>query len=588
MERNIKTLLILFFCVLGIGYSYAQQQLVRLSGIITKKGDYEVTVVGKSNNKSFRVGKYIIDATTPNFYLVVPLEKDVNYELQVTTMKSGHRRLEVDKTINFPLQLAVGQNLAISIDPSLPKENKKGFIVRKDQKKYRGADLAVKMSGGKLGMDLSLEKVISGQTQVTQTNFRAAKDSLVYFFVPVEQEGFYYLSTVRSKKRLYLKPGDDLNLEIDLACREIKAAKTSPENRAIAQWENLTEPLKRIGAETKPDRDAFTTVYEPFQNKVAAFEKTLNTGNSRFDKLFKTAVQVDNGLLALRMLLKSASEKKAVFWIQPKEFLNVPNYYAQLLGKNKSEANDILAIGEGYDYINLYSRFSLHGLDSNTRKKMGDAERVKLLMASVHNESFKPLILKAQLEELEFNVPNYSEFAAVFLPYKQYANSPTIQKKYNSILNTFVADTAFIGKSAYNFELPDGNGKMVSMKDFKGKVVLIDVWATWCGPCKAQMPFLKEVEEHYHNNKDLVFVGISMDAEKDKTKWLNMIKEKELEGVQLLDDRGKFFAKKYNITAIPRFCLIDKDGNWSEVRCPLPETKDKLIKYIDKELARIK
>jgi thiol-disulfide isomerase/thioredoxin len=106
------------------------------------------------------------------------------------------------------------------------------------------------------------------------------------------------------------------------------------------------------------------------------------------------------------------------------------------------------------------------------------------------------------------------------------------------------------------------------------------------GPCKAQMPFLKEVEEHYKGNDHVVFVGISLDAEKDKQKWLNMIKEKQLEGIQLLDDVGKSFGRKYKAVAIPRFFLIDKQGKWSEVRCPLPESSEKLKKYIDRELNR--
>ncbi|MNE78755.1 hypothetical protein D3C80_1751900 [compost metagenome] len=65
-----------------------------------------------------------------------------------------------------------------------------------------------------------------------------------------------------------------------------------------------------------------------------------------------------------------------------------------------------------------------------------------------------------------------------------------------------------------------------------------------------------------------------------------MVSEKELEGVQLNDDFGKSFGRKYKMVAIPRFLLIDKKGNWAEIRCPKPEEKEKLIKYIDRELQR--
>ncbi|HEY2582784.1 MAG TPA: TlpA disulfide reductase family protein, partial [Mucilaginibacter sp.] len=149
----------------------------------------------------------------------------------------------------------------------------------------------------------------------------------------------------------------------------------------------------------------------------------------------------------------------------------------------------------------------------------------------------------------------------------------------------FAADTVFIGKTAYNFTLPDKDGKVVSMKDFKGKVVFIDTWATWCGPCKYQIPFLQTLEKEYQGNDNVVFVGISIDREKDKQKWLDMLKEKQLDGVQLLDDMGKSFGKQYKITAVPRFLMIDKNGNWAEIRCPLPDEHDKLKTFIDRVIA---
>jgi hypothetical protein len=65
-----------------------------------------------------------------------------------------------------------------------------------------------------------------------------------------------------------------------------------------------------------------------------------------------------------------------------------------------------------------------------------------------------------------------------------------------------------------------------------------------------------------------------------------MIRKENLVGIQLLDDVGKAFGNKYEITAIPRFMLIDKQGNWMEIRCPNPESKEDLKRYLDKALQR--
>jgi thiol-disulfide isomerase/thioredoxin len=587
MMKNIKVLLLSVFCLLNTINAFAQQDQVRITGTVTQKKNYVITIVGKANDKSFRASQYFVDTTTNKFSIVVPFRGNVAYEMQVTVMKMGHRRLEVDYTANFPLQVSANQNLNVSINSALLKQPKMALTIVKQPAKFANVSVSG-LKDTKIGMDLSFGKVVEGKLQTIQTSFIAKGDSSFIFSLPIEKEGFYYLSTLSAKKRLYLKPNDQINLVFDSkSLAELSASKSTAENQLIAQWEQLSSPLLPfVALGAKPDRDAFSAVYQPLQTKVAVFMKQVNTPNARFNALFKAAIQMDNSLFALNMLLKSSKENRGMYLIQSKDFLNVPYYYKSFLKENRLKSANILQLAEGNDYANLYAKFSLNNLDDTQRKQIDDADRVKLMMNATTNDTLKSFVLKSQLEELELNVSNYSEFRETFMPYQKYAGLSSVKRKYDGLLKMFVADTAFIGKSAYDFALPDVNGKMVSMKDFAGKVVLIDVWATWCGPCKAQMPFLKEVEEHYKGNDNIVFVGISLDAEKDKQKWLNMIKEKELEGVQLLDDIGKSFGRKYKAVSIPRFFLIDKKGNWAEVRCPLPENTEKLKKYIDKELKR--
>ena len=101
------------------------------------------------------------------------------------------------------------------------------------------------------------------------------------------------------------------------------------------------------------------------------------------------------------------------------------------------------------------------------------------------------------------------------------------------------------------------NGKEVSLSDFKGKVVLVDVWATWCGPCQRELPFLKKLESKFEG-KNITFLSLSIDH--DKAKWEAKVKSGDLSGVQLLIGRGSSFQRAYNIEGIPRFLLLDKEG----------------------------
>ncbi|TKC65716.1 TlpA family protein disulfide reductase [Pedobacter hiemivivus] len=112
-----------------------------------------------------------------------------------------------------------------------------------------------------------------------------------------------------------------------------------------------------------------------------------------------------------------------------------------------------------------------------------------------------------------------------------------------------------------DFNYTDINGKLVSLKSLRGKYVYIDVWATWCGPCKAEIPFLTKIENDYHD-KNIHFVSLSVDRMADKAKWISYVNDNKLQGIQLMADKdfSSDFVKKYNINSIPRFILIDPTG----------------------------
>ena len=129
------------------------------------------------------------------------------------------------------------------------------------------------------------------------------------------------------------------------------------------------------------------------------------------------------------------------------------------------------------------------------------------------------------------------------------------------------------GAPSPTFEYDNYNGGKTKLEDFRGKYVYIDVWATWCAPCRAEIPFLKKLEEKYHQ-KNIVFVSLSIDQIKDVEKWKKLISDKELGGVQVFADKdwNSQFVKDYNITGIPRFILIDPNGKIVKADAPRPSS----------------
>jgi thiol-disulfide isomerase/thioredoxin len=157
-------------------------------------------------------------------------------------------------------------------------------------------------------------------------------------------------------------------------------------------------------------------------------------------------------------------------------------------------------------------------------------------------------------------------------------------KKQNEQLVTYF-DNAYaqskvmgIGKPSPEFEnYLDIAGGNKSLSSFKNKYVYIDVWATWCGPCIQQIPYLQTLEKEYHN-KNIEFISISTDEarrnggswEAAEKKWRDFVKKKNMSGVQLWSGKDYSFQQAYQINGIPRFILIDPKGNIVDANAPRP------------------
>jgi len=116
-----------------------------------------------------------------------------------------------------------------------------------------------------------------------------------------------------------------------------------------------------------------------------------------------------------------------------------------------------------------------------------------------------------------------------------------------------------IGQPATNFSQTDDKGRVVSLSDQKGKFVLVDFWASWCGPCRTEYPHLKAAYAKY-KDKHFEIIGISIDDKKEL--WLDAIRSNGFEWIQLSDLKGRdnAIAKAYGIAAIPQNFLIDPAG----------------------------
>ena len=135
-----------------------------------------------------------------------------------------------------------------------------------------------------------------------------------------------------------------------------------------------------------------------------------------------------------------------------------------------------------------------------------------------------------------------------------------MKKSVSVIVMLFVCLFSFaqpkVGEKANEITLPDAKGKSITLSSLKGKIVLIDFWASWCGPCRRSIPELKKTYAKFQT-KGFEVYGISLDDE--AASWKQAIKEDATKWVHVNDAKGAI-AGLWNINYIPNTFLLDKTG----------------------------
>lgn len=154
---------------------------------------------------------------------------------------------------------------------------------------------------------------------------------------------------------------------------------------------------------------------------------------------------------------------------------------------------------------------------------------------------------------------------------KNVADNPLKQKTL-SLYDKY--ETLRKGKPAPLPILKDEKGKEYTFANFKGKTIVIDVWASWCGSCLEKMPIFASIKDKFSHHKDIVFVLLSTDRNKAIDTWKKNMAKYEKSGMKILRadvENGSSFETDYNIFGLPRYMIIDRKGNIYEAFAPTPD-----------------
>ena len=383
------------------------------------------------------------------------------------------------------------------------------------------------------------------------------------------KKGIYKLHDGKNITEVYIDAGNMVNISYD-------ATDFSKTLTITGIGSEISNYLYAKGIKEKKMRGEGTSVYElkemPYKAKFSEIKTALEQlidSTEGISEEFK--VKERRGLNYYYLGKLNIYESYHAHYTKNSEFKISEGFLDELKELTfEKEADFIFST----DYKNIVTS---HFYDeaSKLAEKDSIAEDIAFLKAAgaVSNEFIKNSLL---YNNAKYSVTYTDDLEMFYNTFNELSTNETHKKEIADSYNKLISVSK--GQPSPKFvDYENYAGGTTSLDDLKGKYVYVDVWATWCGPCKREIPFLKDIEKKYHG-KNIEFVSISVDRAKDHDKWLAMVKEKELKGIQLFSDKDweSDFVTGYLIKGIPRFILIDPNGTIVNSNAPRP-SEDKLI-----------
>jgi thiol-disulfide isomerase/thioredoxin len=412
---------------------------------------------------------------------------------------------------------------------------------------------------------------------------KAALDPSGKFIIQVELEkaGIYSINLSNQSIQLFIIPGDRISLIADqrtLSTSALFKGDHAKENNYLVLYENLkttTEPQDFQMFFTQPEDD-FIKAVEERTASLNASQQEYQKKNGPFDEFFAEMISEEVAFDAAVMKMNYPIYFE---YLLPDSNIILSDTYDSFLQNLEIDSEDNLMIPSYKNFIMMYLEFKTKS-DTSDLKITRNINKFNNISKLFQSEQVKNLLYYTlMLEMLETSVNDASLLMDQFIllqtniKYKE-----EIQNMYNSWSDLIK------GKTSPDFTCVTHTGKTVTLQNMKGKLIYIDIWATWCGPCLREIPYLEKLQEKYGDRDDIIFMSISIDE--DKNAWTTMLKQKNMKGLQLYADT-QMHSKMVNdflINGIPRFIIIDKAGKIWNATAPRPSSEE-VIQEIDLALA---
>ena len=370
----------------------------------------------------------------------------------------------------------------------------------------------------------------------------------------LDNSTFMKFRTGKEYTNMYLSPGDSIHITLDGEAFDSTISFTGTGaivNSYLAQkMKNNLGVMEEINLFYKLDQSSFLSAMEnEHATKINRLRSSGITDSSFLN------LEEDNLIYSLgsKLLLYDRYNAYAT-----KRDSNI-TLIASLKDKIESiDRNNPKALNNA-SYINFLGNYlSVQTAAMEDSNKWDLPNRLGYVDHFFTNNTVKEFMKASEIyQELKYGGPGEDVQTSIAEFSKSYPNST-----HRMTIDKVSAKWAHLvpGKKAPEFAYRDVKGDTLALKDLLGKIVYIDVWATWCGPCKQEAPHFQKLAEDFAG-KDVVFLGVSIDSKEDA--WVKYLEKKKPTSTQIIADNDwkSSICKEYNINGIPRFILIGRDGN---------------------------
>ena len=391
--------------------------------------------------------------------------------------------------------------------------------------------------------------------------------------MPLEDNRFVYINMPPRTVRLYINPNSRVYVEFDME---------KPDEMPYISGEHAHESIFLVSYNYEIERQYNTSYFinQMLQKTSEEFSELMKENKTLRKDFLKNSDHyemldedfVDYMKNAIRyayysylMMYPHVIER----FLGEEKAAEIPEEYFSFLEKENLFNEDLIDIKEYRDFIENYVGYATSDIP------YGDG------LGSIYNmqfnyvkDNFTGKNREYLLSKLAYMSLSIDDFKESELLYKEYielveagVNQNVVTTVYENILGLLP------GNPAPDFTLYDIDNEPVSMSDFLGKVVYLDFWASWCGPCMREVPFAKELKERMKDQEDLVFLYISIDTNPDE--WKKSVYENEIKGVHLnVPGRMHEVPASYNVRFIPTFYVIGRDGKIFDNKPPRPSNEN--------------